>query len=55
MIAKRLPEIENESDLKAALESLANSIYPERQLGRNVSADLFDKTFDILSQIRFKE
>jgi len=54
MIVERLPGMENEDDKKEALKSLANSIYPERHLGRNKQADLFEKTFDAIYQIKFK-
>jgi len=50
MVTKRLPGLENEQDLQQTLKSLADSIYPERRLGRNDQADLFENTIRAISE-----
>lgn len=55
MIIERLPGLENEQDLQQTLKSLDDSIYPERRLGRNKQADLFEETITALLEIRFEE
>jgi len=48
MTIERLPGFEKEHDLQQTLKSLADSIYPERRLGRNDQADLFEKTIQAI-------
>ena len=55
MIIERLPGLENEQDLQQTLKSLDDSIYPERRLGRNKQADLFEKTIRAILDNHFKE
>ncbi len=55
MIIEQLPGLENEQDLQQTLKSLGDSIYPERRLGRNKQADLFEKTIQAILDNHFKE